>query len=145
MTRHSVNNNTCMDLVIFLYSNANHLISLIPPKTASNFRHLLSCGTIDEVCQHKIIFYVGHLQIVIYVRILSWLSSRNFFSWGGGGGGEIYCYANFYCYCTVFGPNFREGRKFSGGSKLPQGAPPAPLWKKASFLENSYNCKSVKL
>ena len=58
---HSVNNNTRMDLVIFLYSNSNHLISLIPPKTASNFRHLLSCGTIDEVCQHKLIFYVGHL------------------------------------------------------------------------------------
>ena len=31
MTQHSVNNNTRMDLVIFLYSNSNHLISLIPP------------------------------------------------------------------------------------------------------------------
>ena len=41
------------------------------PKTAPNFRHLLSCGTIDEVCQHKIILYVGHLWIVINVRILS--------------------------------------------------------------------------
>ena len=46
MTRHSVNNNTRIDLVIFLYSNSNHLISLIPPKTASDVRHLLSCGTV---------------------------------------------------------------------------------------------------
>ena len=30
MTRHSVNNNTRIDLVI-IYSNSNHLISLIPP------------------------------------------------------------------------------------------------------------------
>ena len=46
MTRHSVNNNTAMGLVISLCSNSNHLISLIPPpQTASNFRHLLSCGT----------------------------------------------------------------------------------------------------
>ena len=70
---------------------------------------------------------------------VNWLSSSNFFS----GGGKIYCYANFYCYSIVFGPNFREGRKFSGrgesfqggakvfrGGKLPQGG--APLWKKAS-------------
>ena len=46
---------------------------------------------------------------------LFWLSSRNFFQ-----GGKIYCYANFYCYAIVFGPNFREGQKFSGGR------PPAP-------------------
>ena len=46
MMGHSVNNNTRMDLVISLCSNSNHLISLIPPQTASNFRHLLSCGTI---------------------------------------------------------------------------------------------------
>ena len=32
MTSHSVNNNTCMGLVISLFSNSNHLISLIPPK-----------------------------------------------------------------------------------------------------------------
>ena len=24
-------------------------------------------------------------------------------------GGKIYCYANFYCYSIVFGPNVREG------------------------------------
>ena len=46
MTRYSVNNNTCIGLVISLCSNSNHLISLIPPKTAADFRHLLSCGTI---------------------------------------------------------------------------------------------------
>ena len=34
--------------------------------------------------------------------------------------GGIYCYANFFRYAIVFGPNFREGQKFSGG-KLPQG------------------------
>ena len=32
MTRHSVNNNTRMGLVIFLCPNLNHLISLIAPK-----------------------------------------------------------------------------------------------------------------
>ena len=31
------------------------------------------------------------------------------------GGGGIYYYANFFCYAIVFGPNFREGQKFSGG------------------------------
>ena len=48
MTSHSVNNNTRMGLVVSLCSNSNHLISLghPPPPTASNFRHLLSCGTI---------------------------------------------------------------------------------------------------
>ena len=42
MMPHSVNNNTCMGLVIFLCSNSNHLVSLIP-RTDSNFRHSLSC------------------------------------------------------------------------------------------------------
>ena len=45
MTRHSVSNNTRMGLVISLCSN--HLISEYP-QTASNFRHLLSCGTIVD-------------------------------------------------------------------------------------------------
>ena len=49
MTRHSVNNNRGMGLVISLCSNSNHLISLIPPQTASNFRHLLSCGTKESI------------------------------------------------------------------------------------------------
>ena len=55
-----------------------------------------------------------------------WLSSRNFFQ-----GGKIYCYANFFCYAIVFGPNFREGQKFLGGQTASGGCPPAPLWKKA--------------
>ena len=46
--------------------------------------------------------------------------------------GGIYCYANFYCYSIVFGPNFREGQKFSReGGKLPQGGALCPLWEKA--------------
>ena len=44
---HSLNNNTCMGLVIYLCLNTNPLISLIPRK-ASNSRHLLSCGTIGS-------------------------------------------------------------------------------------------------
>ena len=40
-----------------------------------------------------------------------------------GGAGKIYCYANFYGYAIVFGPNFRRGQSLQGG-KLPQGAPP---------------------
>ena len=38
-----------------------------------------------------------------------WLSSINFFR------GGIYCYANFFYYAIVFGPNFRERQKFRGG------------------------------
>ena len=47
-------------------------------------------------------------------------------------GGKIYCYGNFYCYSIVFGPNFREGQKFSrgGGANCLKGAPPP--WEKAS-------------
>ena len=41
----SVNNNTSTGLVISLCSDTNPLISLIP-RMASNFRRLLSCGTI---------------------------------------------------------------------------------------------------
>ena len=42
-----------------------------------------------------------------------------------GGGGKIYCYANFFCYANlsiVFGPNFGGG-KLSERGKLPQGPP----------------------
>ena len=46
---HSLNNNTCTGLVTSLCLNANRLISLIP-RMASNFRHLLSCGTIEQAC-----------------------------------------------------------------------------------------------
>ena len=42
---HSLKSNTLMGLVISLCLNANPLIRLIP-RMASNFRHLLSCGTI---------------------------------------------------------------------------------------------------
>ena len=64
MTLHSVNNNTRMGLVISLCSN--HLISLIPPQTASNFGHFLSSGTIEnpmslERCNLKI-FISQHLR-----------------------------------------------------------------------------------
>ena len=38
----------------------------------------------------------------------------------------MYCYANFYCYSIVFGPNFREGQKFSRGADCLRGVPPAP-------------------
>ena len=47
------------------------------------------------------------------------------------GGGGIYCYANFFCYVIVLGQNFRERQMFFWEGKLPQGLPPAPLWKKA--------------
>ena len=44
MTRHSVNNNTRMGLVISLKFKSFDQFNI--PQTASNFRHLLSCGTI---------------------------------------------------------------------------------------------------
>ena len=47
------------------------------------------------------------------------------------GGGKIYCYANFYCYSIVFGPNFRDGQKFSRGANCLRGEPPCPPWEKA--------------
>ena len=49
MKHQSVNNNTDMGLVIPLCSNSNHLISFNTLQTASDSRHLLSCGTIVEV------------------------------------------------------------------------------------------------
>ena len=42
-----------MGLTISLCSNSNHLISLTP-RTASNFRHLLSCGTIVSMQDNTI-------------------------------------------------------------------------------------------
>ena len=57
------------------------------------------------------------------------------FFWEFFQGGEIYCYANLFCYANfsiVFGPNFR-GTKSTGG-KLPQGAPPVPP------VEESQDC-----
>ena len=49
MTCHFVNNNTRMGLVISLCSKLKSFDQLIPPQTASNFRHLLSCGTIVHI------------------------------------------------------------------------------------------------
>ena len=66
-----------------------------------------------------------------------WLSFLAFFQ-EFFSGGKIYCYAKFFCYANfsiVFGPDFKGGgAKVSEGGKLHQGAPPASLWKKASFL-----------
>ena len=62
MMRHSVNNNTRMGLVIFLCSNSNHLISLIP-RTVSNFRHLLSCGKVHSLSSGKVA--ATHLKICL--------------------------------------------------------------------------------
>ena len=50
-------------------------------------------------------------------------------------GGGIYCYANFFCYAIVFGPNFRRGQTASGG------VPPASLWKKARMKAINKNQK----
>ena len=46
MTRHSVNDNTRMSLVISLFKFKS-FDQFNTPQTASNFSHLLSCGTID--------------------------------------------------------------------------------------------------
>ena len=63
MTCHSVNNNIRIGLVISLCSNSNHLISSYP-QTATNFRHLLSCGTI-------VIFYCQGICLFISVLYAS--------------------------------------------------------------------------
>ena len=81
MTRYSVNNNTPMGLVISLCSNSNHLISNTP-KTASNFRHLLSCGTIvcdtivhrDEVSAFQSVH--KQLSSVCNLGKHEWLSNK---------------------------------------------------------------------
>ena len=44
-----------------------------------------------------------------------------------GGGGKIYCYANFYRYanfCIIFGPNFRGGKSLVGWGRPPYPPPP---------------------
>ena len=35
--------------------------------------------------------------------------------------GQFHAKCNYYCYSIVFGPNFREGRKFSGRGESFQG------------------------
>ena len=67
------------------------------------------------------------------LRPLFWLSSRNFFQ-----GGKIYCYANFFCYAIVFGPNFKKGRKFSGWANCLRGAPPCPPVEESQLLFNIF-------
>ena len=46
MTRYSVNNNTHMGLAIYIFLQIQIIWSVNTPRTASNFRHLLSCCTI---------------------------------------------------------------------------------------------------
>ena len=47
MTRHSVNNNTCMSLAINIFSfKFKSFDQFNTPPVASNFRHVLSCGTV---------------------------------------------------------------------------------------------------
>ena len=58
MMSHSVSNIARMGLVCLFFSNSNLLISLIPPpppRAGSNFRHLLSCGTIDRIAQNPLL------------------------------------------------------------------------------------------
>ena len=66
------------------------------------------------------------------------------FSGGGGGAKSIVMHISIVI--VLFSDQI-SGRSdsFQGGANCLRGAPPAPMWKKASFLENSYNCKSVKL
>ena len=45
MTRYSVNNNTHR-VLLYLFVQIEIISSVSTPQTASNFRHLLSCGTI---------------------------------------------------------------------------------------------------
>ena len=76
-----------------------------------------------ENCKHPF-----KTQLPLYrctlVRITTFVSVSGFhLGIFFGGGGKIYCYANFFCYAIVFGPNFKERQKFSGGA----------LWKKARF------------
>ena len=53
MVCHSVNDNTPLGLVISLCSNSDNFISLVPG-TASNFTHLLNCGTIQNVYVYEL-------------------------------------------------------------------------------------------
>ena len=54
MTRHSVNNNTRTGLVISLFKFKS-FGQFNTPQTASNFRHLLSCGTIELYLKENVI------------------------------------------------------------------------------------------
>ena len=53
-------------LVIFLCSNSNHLISLIP-RITSDFRHLLSCGTIVLVIDTIKVSQLGRCLLHLFL------------------------------------------------------------------------------
>ena len=53
-------------LVIFLCSNSNHLISLIPG-IASDFTHLLSCGTVVLVIDTIKISHLGRCLLCLFL------------------------------------------------------------------------------
>ena len=87
---------------------------------------------------HLILQLVSSLStydVVLIQKPLTWLSSRNFFR-----GGKINCYANFYCYAIVFGPNFREGQKFSEEQTASGGAPCPPV-EQSQFTHNGPQCE----
>ena len=71
-------------------------------------------------------FVTGHLEIFHCAPSSSdWLSSRNFFRRD-----LLLCKFLLLCYyAIVFGPNFREGQKFSGG-KTASGGPLPPCGRK---------------
>ena len=90
-------------------------------------------------------FYFFYARCICYVNVISpitthkeqtiWTTRVTGFLLGiFFRGGKIYCCTNFICYAIVFGPNLREGQKFSGWANCLRGAPPAPLWKKASVI-----------
>ena len=49
-------------------------------------------------------------------------------------GGKVYCYANFFCYAIVFGPNFRE--KSPRGVNCLRGASPCPPVEESQAIED---------
>ena len=74
---HSLYNNTRMGLGISLCSNSNHLIILIP-QTASNFRHLLSCGTIGIEIYVLIVTFAGFFSTKMFFILTNVTSKLDF-------------------------------------------------------------------
>ena len=72
MTRHSVSNNTRMNLVINIFSfKFRSFDQFNTPQIASNFRHLLSCGTtvvskgeLSIICKDNMILSLKNTLIV---------------------------------------------------------------------------------
>ena len=105
-----------------------------------HFDSVVSLGVESDNQAFFFILFFHSFFFILLFHSFFWLSSRNFFK-----GGKIYC-ANFYCYAIVFGPNFREGQKFSGGNCLRGGAPCPPLlWKKArvNVVKFGYTCAEL--